>query len=142
MSFTKSFKSFPFLNTFEINYSSTHLILMGIYFLKRFYLCMIFSKRGREGEREGEKHQCVVVSCEPSTGDLACNPDICPDWESNQWPFGSQAGTQFIEHTGQGGIYFFFYICKVQLYSDFRKWWLSKQCYIVASLGKSSSLKI
>ena len=30
----------------------------------------------------------------PPTGDLACNPGMCPDWESNQWPFGSQAGTQ------------------------------------------------
>ena len=19
------------------------------------------------------------------TGDLACNPDMCPDWESNRW---------------------------------------------------------
>ena len=24
------------------------------------------------------------------TGDLACNPGMCPDWESNQPPFGSQ----------------------------------------------------
>ena len=31
------------------------------------------------------------------TGDLACNPGTCPDWESNQWPFGSQAGTQSTE---------------------------------------------
>ena len=28
---------------------------------KRFYL-FIFRERGREGEREGEKHQCVVAS--------------------------------------------------------------------------------
>ena len=32
------------------------------------------------GEREGEKHQCVVVSRAPSTGDLAHNPGMCPDW--------------------------------------------------------------
>ena len=38
---------------------------------------------GREGEREGEKHHCVVVSHAPSTGDLAHNPGMCPDWESN-----------------------------------------------------------
>ena len=30
-------------------------------FLLRFYL-FIFRQRGREGEREGEKHQCVVAS--------------------------------------------------------------------------------
>ena len=32
-----------------------------INFFKRFYL-FIFRERGREGEREGEKHQCVVAS--------------------------------------------------------------------------------
>ena len=38
-------------------------------FLKRFYL-FIFRERRREGEREGEKHQCVVAFHTPSTGDL------------------------------------------------------------------------
>ena len=33
--------------------------------------------------REGEKHQCVVANHAPTTGDLAGNPDMCPDWESN-----------------------------------------------------------
>ena len=31
----------------------------------------IFRERGREEEREGEKHQCVVASQAPPTGDLA-----------------------------------------------------------------------
>ena len=52
-------------------------------------------ERGREGEREG--HQCVVASHAPPTGDLAHNPGMCPDWESNQWPLGSQAGIQSTE---------------------------------------------
>ena len=39
---------------------------------------------GREGEGEGEKHQCVVASHVPLTGCLACNPGMCPDWETNQ----------------------------------------------------------
>ena len=30
----------------------------------------------------------------PATGDLACNPGMCPDWESIQRPFGSQAGAE------------------------------------------------
>ena len=47
-------------------------------FLKRFYL-FISRKRGREGEKEGEKHQYVVTSHTPATGDLACNPGTCPD---------------------------------------------------------------
>ena len=36
-------------------------------------LIHLFSESRREGEREGKKHQCVIASCEPPTGDLACN---------------------------------------------------------------------
>ena len=54
----------------------------------------IYREREREGEREGKKHQCVVASQVPPTRDLACNPDMCPDWESNQQSFTSQAGIQ------------------------------------------------
>ena len=44
----------------------------------------LFLERGKEGEREGENHQCVVTSRVPPTADLALNPGMCPDWESNQ----------------------------------------------------------
>ena len=71
-------------------------ILFFILFFKRFSL-FSFRQRGREGEREGEKHQHVVGSYVPPTGDLACNPGMCPDWESNRLPFGSQAGIQSTE---------------------------------------------
>ena len=57
----------------------------------------LFLDWGREGEREGKKHQCVVASCAPATGDLAHNSGMCPDWESSQRPFGSQASTQSTE---------------------------------------------
>ena len=67
-----------------------------ISFFLRFYL-FTFKQRGREGEREGEKPQCVVASCAPPAGDLSCNPGMCPDWELNQPPFSSQAGTQSTE---------------------------------------------
>ena len=65
-------------------------------FSSRFHL-LIFRERGREGERDGEKHQCVVAFRAPPTGDLAHNPGMCPNWESNKRPFGSQAGTQSTE---------------------------------------------
>ena len=52
-------------------------------------ILFIFRQRGREGEREGEKHQCVVASRVPHTGDLALNLGRCPEWESNQQSFGS-----------------------------------------------------
>ena len=51
-------------------------------FFKKDFIHFIFRQRGREGEKEGEKHQCVVASRTPPTGDLACNPD----WESNGRP--------------------------------------------------------
>ena len=69
------------------------------FFKKRFYL---FIFREGKGRREGEKHQCVVASCAPPTGDLACNPGMCPDWESNWWPFGSRPALNPLSHTSQG----------------------------------------
>ena len=64
----------------------------------------MFRHRGREGEREGEKHLCVVASHESPTGDLAHKPGMCPDWELNQQPFGSQASAQSTE-SHQPGLF-------------------------------------
>ena len=66
------------------------------YFLFKRFL-FILRERGREGEREGEKHQCVVASHTSPSGDLASNPGMCPDWESNQQHFGLQAHDQSTE---------------------------------------------
>ena len=54
-----------------------------------FKILFIFRERGREGEREREKHQCVVASHMATTRDLACKPGMCPDWELNWQPFSS-----------------------------------------------------
>ena len=64
------------------------------HFLKGFIY--LFLERGK-GRRKREKYQCVVASHAPSIGDLACNPSMCPDWESNQRPFGLQARAQSTE---------------------------------------------
>ena len=56
------------------------------FFFLRFHL-FIFREMGREGEREGEKHQCVVASSTPSTGDLSRNPGMCPDGNQTSDPF-------------------------------------------------------
>ena len=50
--------------------STDFLIFCFLFFIK---ILFIFRERGREGE----KHQCVVPSRAPSTGDLACNPGTC-----------------------------------------------------------------
>ena len=62
-----------------------------------FKILFILRERGREGDREGEKHPCVVASRAPPTGDLACNPGMCLNRELNLRPFGSQASTQSTE---------------------------------------------
>ena len=53
-------------------------------YIYNFYIHIIFLARGEGREKEREKHQCVVASCAPPTGDLAYNAGMCPDWESNQ----------------------------------------------------------
>ena len=77
-------------------------IVMGHYFSFSFFFLRLYLFTFRERRREGEKHQCVrdtLIGCLSGTptGDLACNPGMCPDWEWNQRPFGSQAGTQSTE---------------------------------------------
>ena len=67
------------------------------YFLFLKDVIYLFLERGEGKEREGEKHQCVVASCVPPTRDLACNLGMCPAWQLNQRPFGSQVGTQSTE---------------------------------------------
>ena len=76
---------------------SSHFILILIFFKKSysFKILFIFRARGREGEKE--KHQCVVASLAPPTGDLAHNPSMCFDWELNRPPVSSQAGSQSTE---------------------------------------------
>ena len=63
---------------------------------------------GRKGDREEEKHQCVVACHMPPTGDLAHNPGMCPDWELNQRPFSSQAHVQSTEPHQPGPILNFY----------------------------------
>ena len=64
-------------------------------FLKDFIY--LFLERGRKGEREGEKHQCVVATHMPPTGNLAHNPGMCPRLGIELMTFGSLAGTQSTE---------------------------------------------
>ena len=49
-----------------------------IYFIfLRFYL-FFFYRGGREGEREGNKHQCVVASLTSPTGEPHPHPRLMP----------------------------------------------------------------
>ena len=68
---------------------------------------LIFRERGMEWQRKVDKHQCVVASHVPPRGDLACNPDMCPDWELDWRPFALQACTQSTELHQPGHASFF-----------------------------------
>ena len=97
-----------------------------IFFKDFIYL---FLERGKEGEREGEKHQCVVASA-PNQA-LTHNSGMCPDWESNWWHFGSQAGAQSTE-PHQPGLDFLkiIRIPKWHILGGGSFWTLSESCYI------------
>ena len=66
-------------------------------FFLRFSL-FIFRERGREGE----KYQCVVHSHVAPTGDLAGNPGMFLDWESNRRPPGLQPTLNPLSYTSRG----------------------------------------
>ena len=72
--------------------------------------------REREREKERERNTSVwgthqlVASCKPPTRDVSCNPGMSSDWELNQQPFSSQAGTQTTE-THQQGSKVIFIVC-------------------------------
>ena len=63
-----------------------------ILFFKDFIFIYLFLERGK-GKEKGRNINVWL----PLAQDLACNWGMCPDWESNWWPFGLQAGTQSTE---------------------------------------------
>ena len=84
-----SFLVYVVPSAYQYNYAGYNIAVnftafCMLYCLFLLYL-LIFRGTGREGER-GEKHQCVVASHVPLTGDLACNSGMCPDWELNRQP--------------------------------------------------------
>ena len=92
--------------------------IFKIFFKDVIYL---FLSRGEGREKERERNINVWLPLmHPPTGDLARNPGMCPDWQSNQWPFGSQAGTQSTEPHQPGLILFLCIHCNdSSLISDF-----------------------
>ena len=87
-------------------------------FFLSFFIYVLL-ERGREGEREEERHQCAIASHVSRTEDLVHNPGMCPDWESNQRPFDSQAGTQSTEPHQPGLFLYFFNYSNILEISNF-----------------------
>ena len=60
----------------------------------------------REEERERNINVWLPL-VHPLIGDLACNPGMRPDWESNQRPFGYRWALSPLSHTSQGEVLVF-----------------------------------
>ena len=71
-----------FFSKIFCSFQCTRLYIFGQFYFKKYFIYLIL-ERGKERERDREKHQCVVAPPMPPTGDLAGNPNTCPDWESN-----------------------------------------------------------
>ena len=72
--------------------------------------------------------ECAVTEL-ALTWDQTCNPDMCPDWESNWQPFGSQAGAAYTEPHQPGWLLAFFKSETIEIHLEI----LSK--YVVPSTG-------
>ena len=65
---------------------------------------------------------CGYLSHTPYWGpNHACNPGMCPDWESNWWLFGSQAGAQSTE-PHKPGLIFIFNQCLKRCFLRYMTW--------------------
>ena len=88
-------------------FQSFHFLINTCYFhsfFSRFYL-FLDRGEGREKERERNITVWLPLTC-PPLGTWPATQAGALDWELNQWPFDSQAGTQPLSHTSQG-IFFF-----------------------------------
>ena len=84
-----------YLHAIHTHVLGIYNLILFIYFFT-FLKIYVFLKREEGREKETETAVCGCLSRAP-TGDLAPNPGMCPDWESNWQPFGLQAGYQSTE---------------------------------------------
>ena len=83
----------------------THVRCSWFWFFFLLFKKILFIYLLLERGRQGDINVWLPLTC-PPTGDLACEPGMYPDWESNRQPFGSQAGTQSTEpHQSETLIY-------------------------------------
>ena len=64
-------------------------------------------------EKRGEKHQCVVASCVPPTGNLAQNQACALTRNGTSNPLVHRSALNPLSHTIQGSSFFFFLITKL-----------------------------
>ena len=97
---------YPLSYAIEFRVSSLNILFFKTFLVLDYLFIYLFLERWKEGKREGEKHQCVLASHMPPSGDLAHNTGMCPDWELNQRPFGPHAHAQSTELHQPGQTYY------------------------------------
>ena len=78
------------------DFPSIPSFLGALFFFKDFIYLFLVRGEGREKERERNINVWLPLKCPPPR-DLAHNPGMCPDGESNWRPFGSKACAQSTE---------------------------------------------
>ena len=81
--------------------SDVFLKYIGL-FLKILFI--YFYTEGKGGRKRGRETSMCGCLSHTATGGLPHNPAMCPDRESNQWPFGLQSSTQSTEPHQPGHI--------------------------------------
>ena len=86
-------------------------------FKKKDFIYLLLARgEGRQKERETSIGCLSRAPPGPRPGDLANNPGTSPDWESNQRPFGLQAGTQSTDPHQPGPPYVPFIVADCNWY--------------------------
>ena len=109
------------------------IFFLSFFFFKGF--TYLFLERGRK--KEGERSISVWLPLTRSLPGTLPKTKACTlDWESNQWPFGSQASTQSTEPHQPGCnflFFFFFCLCVLGVY------WASCICKFIAFIKFENS---
>ena len=68
-----------------LTYTPSSIASLSVFALSfSFSFFFFFLERGEGREKEKRNIDVWLPLTHPPTGDVACNPGMCPDWESNQ----------------------------------------------------------
>ena len=82
--------------SYPLNHYTFQLELASAIIFMKDFIYLFLDRREGEG-KERERNISVWLPLTPPNRDLARNPGMCPDWESNQQRFVSQAHAQSTE---------------------------------------------
>ena len=101
--YTSPLSNICVINIFPQSMAVCFLASIYLFFL-RFHLFIFREGGGKEKERERNISVWLHLACPPLDTWPTCNPGMCPDWESNQRPLGSQPALNPLSHTNQDPI--------------------------------------